>query len=1285
MIGATFTADFSSIEKGTRSVGVAFKDLTITAQSAQKAVSQFGNNFSGRKILTDANAAVAAVRDLGGATKLTAAEQSKLNSTLTEALAKYEALGQKAPADMIALAKATERAESSLEGFDGSAAASLQGFRGATESSASSLVSLGTVGLSAVGGLAAAFTAAASHVIDFGGHLTDLKEQTGISTDGLQTLGAVGKTVGLSIDDIANAVGQMSKRLAGGDDGAVAAVQSLGLNVKDLIALAPDAAFERLASAVGQVENPMDRVRLATELLGKAGEQALPLLNDKLHELREAAHDSGQVINAETVKAMDDLGDAWTNLKTTGAVLIADVLSPMLPLLKHLAEAASSWSAALHQDIADQTSAITEAWARIKQVGADIPGFFTQLQVSAYSGFGSVSTSAEAATQSTTALTTATKGTIDSVTLASNRLKAMQAEALAPLSAAQQSLIRQFQGFGVSAKDIADLVGSNVLAVNRYEDAIKRSADASKTAREESERYREELAAVVGDVQKVNDAIGKMFDKDAEEAAKREAEALKQFTDAVNGMTGQTGLEKALFDLDALNAAIAQGGATIEAKKSVYNDLEAAIEAVTIGGAKLSGTTEEQTAAFNRLVLAAARLGSELSQMEGPLKNIIKRNVELAAMNPFGEMLKEAKQAEAAVDDLSRAFEKFAERMPDILIQGILHGSGAGDIAAALGTELGADLGESIGTAIGGPIGGAIGKSLGSLLGPLLKHLFHDRAAEEIGSIGYEFGVRVSKDFAQGIEDQAKADFGGNRQATKIFDLDQIISQGGGITSKNLDLLTARLHDVYSMIETGAFTADQAQSVLDKNFQGFVDFLGGKVSPALKEIIRLNDQFGTHSKSIAQYVDAQATTALDSLSKVVAQRQSALDALNNAKSPDEIAKAQAKLNALPLTKTSGAAFGGALFGIFDRLQKDGVSAIDTLKQIDPVIESLDKQFAQAGIAGGSAFDRIKSLAGIATDEIAGPSFEAIQNYGAALEALNNADILDQEQFTGLTDQITATYNAAVDALVKEGKDGSAALGLVSPQLQEIWELQQDFGYAVDDSTQKLLDQAEAAGTVGEKHRSVQEQTLDVMKHLDDVLTGIGKKFGVDIPADVDKTGQAFQDAQRDMETWLKQVPDQINIPVNADFSTNEDSQRGPTDQHDTSHPYARGAWISDRDVLYAASGRWVNWMPRGTDVVPAMLTPNEAVLNTGAAARTGRAAVEWANGGGTLVPAGSGGGGGVTIVLPPGSVVLNGQPSESERQALAKELMVLGPKIVANGGTAYTEWARMVKHMAEVH
>jgi predicted nucleic acid-binding Zn-ribbon protein len=674
-----------------------------------------------------------------------------------------------------------------------------------------------------------------------------------------------------------------------------------------------------------------------------------------------------------------------------------------------------------------------------------------------------------------------------------------------------------------------------------------------------------------------------------EEASKLAAADLSKFTSAINDLSGQSGLEKAVYDFDALNAAIEQGGATAEGTKKVYDEVGAAINAILSGGARLTGSLEEQTAQWDKLTQAAADF-SALHPIEPTDEALPKVIVKTE------DWTKDIGELSHALADLAQisggTFGKIFQSLSSIVgatnaaiksIDGI--GSAMDAIHKADGTK---DLAKgflSLTTSILGAVSAAI--AFGEAL---VKAFKKDRAKEEVGSIAKEFGETVSKEFGQQIEDLAKNQFGGNRQAAKIFDLDQIISQGGGITAKNLGVLEDRLHDVFSLLQTGALSGDQAMQVLDKNFQTFVDYLGGNVDPALKNIIKLNDEFGTHSKAIAQYVDAQANTALSSLSKVVSARQSALDALNNAKTPDDRKKAQAQLDALPLTKNSGAAFGGALFGIFERLQKDGVSAIDTLKQIDPVIESLDKQFAQAGISGGAAFDKIKSLAGIATDEIAGPSFEAIQNYGAALTALNNANILDQETFTGLSEQITATYQAAVDALTKEGKDGSAALGLVAPDLQKIWELQQDFGYAVDDSTQALLDQAVAAGDVGEKHRSVQAQTLDVMKHLDAVLSGIGQKFGVDIPSDIDKTGAAFDGLGTKIGDAVDKIPDKINIPIDFKIPDNyqpPDHWTGPDGQE---HPifYAKGG------PVYAAGGMFI---PKGTDTVPAMLTPGEGVLS----------------------------------------------------------------------------------------
>jgi len=109
-----FLADFASFYDAVTKAEVSLDGFEQSASKVERALDRAVNSFAGTKIVQQANLAVEAVKRLGdgtdvltGATKLTAAEQAKLNSQLTEAIAKYNALGKEAPADMVALQKAT--------------------------------------------------------------------------------------------------------------------------------------------------------------------------------------------------------------------------------------------------------------------------------------------------------------------------------------------------------------------------------------------------------------------------------------------------------------------------------------------------------------------------------------------------------------------------------------------------------------------------------------------------------------------------------------------------------------------------------------------------------------------------------------------------------------------------------------------------------------------------------------------------------------------------------------------------------------------------------------------------------------------------------------------------------------------------------------------------------------------------------------------------------------------------------------------------------------------------
>ena len=61
--------------------------------------------------------AAKAIEGVGGASQLTAAEQKKLNAQVTEAIAKYRALGQEAPKSLTDLANATAQVEKKTSGI----------------------------------------------------------------------------------------------------------------------------------------------------------------------------------------------------------------------------------------------------------------------------------------------------------------------------------------------------------------------------------------------------------------------------------------------------------------------------------------------------------------------------------------------------------------------------------------------------------------------------------------------------------------------------------------------------------------------------------------------------------------------------------------------------------------------------------------------------------------------------------------------------------------------------------------------------------------------------------------------------------------------------------------------------------------------------------------------------------------------------------------------------------------------------------------------------------------
>lgn len=495
------------------------------------------------------------------------------------------------------------------------------------------------------------------------------------------------------------------------------------------------------------------------------------------------------------------------------------------------------------------------------------------------------------------------------------------------------------------------------------------------------------------------------------------------------------------------------------------------------------------------------------------------------------------------------------------LVNGIGNFRSATDVAgrgnrAWAGAQQGAQIG-----AMFGPYGAIAGMAIGAIVGALRKPGFE----QEMKRVAQNFGVNISEELARAIDKQ-KDLFRGDRVASEIFSLGAIIGEAGGITDQNVTRLTARLRDVFVMVETGKFSTEQARKVLDDAFPHFAEHLrqsGELASKQFIEILALNDRFGTESAEMAAWVGEQSQTALDGLQAYLA-------------------------NATVSSQEAATGITAAIAGLFGELRQQGMSTAEILAQLAPMIETLAAQLKEAGLEGTTAFQYLGDLAAYAGQEIVQRATAAVDGLTQALRGMHNGGLLNQETFQGLARAVYDVY----ENLYLQGQGGEQAWRMIQPGLQTIWELQQKFGYAVDEATQGLLDEALAAGLIGEAFKPAGELMVGLMSDVRDILGDIRDHFlGL---------GQAAQQAaDQARQAW-------------GDFPEPGNGGSGGGGDY-----YAMTGGVVPQ---YLARGGVAGlFQPRYTDTVPAMLTPGEGVLS-----RRGMQALGRLN-------AGAGGGGSATV------------------------------------------------------
>lgn len=410
------------------------------------------------------------------------------------------------------------------------------------------------------------------------------------------------------------------------------------------------------------------------------------------------------------------------------------------------------------------------------------------------------------------------------------------------------------------------------------------------------------------------------------------------------------------------------------------------------------------------------------------------------------------------------------EKFAGAIQAGAAIAQGAMDVWNATGAQrtaagnagAGAMAGAQAGAAFG-PWGMAVGAAAGLVVGIVRGKPEWAKAADDVGR---DFGVKVSDELAKSIAKNAKTMFRGDRQASSLYSLDQIIAEGGGVNADNVDRYSRSLRDVFSMLETGKFTAKQAAEVLDKNFGSMVEAGTDKLgflSQSLREVITLDDRFGTQSKAVSDYLKQQSATATTAASTLVAYG-----------------------SATAQTAGDLANLGVIAVSTFSAAMASGMSFSEALRAAGPSLDTLTAAFARVGGASDNA--ALSALMLQSTVLKANPELlAAVGALGDSMVALSNMGMLNVETFAAMQATGITMFGQLQEAVSAAGGTTRDALVPMQEYLQRAAAAAELLGVPLDENIQRMIDQSKELGIWQDKGEDANDQMLDGINRIADAM------------------------------------------------------------------------------------------------------------------------------------------------------------------------------------------------------
>lgn len=220
----------------------------------------------------------------------------------------------------------------------------------------------------------------AKAVAEQGDRVQKLSIQLGTSTEFISGMGYAADLSGSSLEGLAKGVAKMERSITDLGDGLstqVMAFERLGITYEDLKNLSPEDQFNRVASAIGALEDKSLRTATAMQIFGRSGVELIPLFESGeagMAAMREEAERLGLVMSQEFADASAQFNDDLARSQGVITGIGRQIAEGLFPSLTSLA-----------QQFVD-TAESTETWEQVGEflgnlVRVLVAGFITLREI----------------------------------------------------------------------------------------------------------------------------------------------------------------------------------------------------------------------------------------------------------------------------------------------------------------------------------------------------------------------------------------------------------------------------------------------------------------------------------------------------------------------------------------------------------------------------------------------------------------------------------------------------------------------------------------------------------------------------------------------------------------------------------------------------------------------------------------------------------------------------------------------------------------------------------------